>query len=108
MCVHIPGEDWVWYVCDMMHAVLYVYVNCFVVRGCAVPRRYINVCNSDVFSVAHMYLDHLKFCVMCIKGQRYVCYSECNVAAALSNLPVRTVVKLCTFGVFALGMSLVL
>ena len=25
----------------------------FVVRGCAVSRRYINVCNSDVFSVGN-------------------------------------------------------
>ena len=48
---------------------LYVRVNCFVVHGCAVSRRYINVCNSDVFSnvfsVVNMYLDHLKFCVGC-------------------------------------------
>ena len=40
-----------WYVSDSLYAVLYVCVNCFVVRGCAVKRRYINVCNSDVFSV---------------------------------------------------------
>ena len=45
------------YVCD----VLYVCVDCFVVRGCAVSRRYIHVCNSGVFSVVNMYLDHLKF-----------------------------------------------
>ena len=50
-------------------------VNCFVVRGCAVSRRYINVCNSDVFSVVTMYLDHLKFCVVCINGRMYVCCS---------------------------------
>ena len=36
-------------------------VNCFVVHGCAVSRRYINVCSSDVFSVVNMYLDYLKF-----------------------------------------------
>ena len=35
-------------------------------RGCAVSRRYINVCNSDVFSVVNMYFDH--FCVLCIDG----------------------------------------
>ena len=34
--------------------------------GCAVSRRYINVCNSDGFSVVNMYLDHLKLCVVCI------------------------------------------
>ena len=32
-----------WYVCDVLYAVLYVCVNCFVVRGCAVSRRYIGV-----------------------------------------------------------------
>ena len=26
---------------------------CFVVRGCAVSRRFINVCNADVFSVVN-------------------------------------------------------
>ena len=61
-----------WYVCDVLYAVSYVRGNCFVVRGCAVSRRYINVCNSDVFNVVNMYLDHLKFCVVCINSQRYV------------------------------------
>ena len=27
------------YVCDVMYALLYVHVNCFVVRGIAVLRR---------------------------------------------------------------------
>ena len=40
-----------WYVCDGLHAVLYVQVSCLVVRGCAVSRRHIDVCNCDVFSV---------------------------------------------------------
>ena len=31
------------YVRDVLYAVLYVRVRCFVVRGCAVSRRYINV-----------------------------------------------------------------
>ena len=66
-----------WYVCDVLYAVLYVRVNCFVVRRCAVSRRYIHVCNSDVFSTVNMYLDHLKFCILCINGRRYVCCSEC-------------------------------
>ena len=68
-------------VCDMLYAVLYVLVNCFVVRGCAVSRRYINVCNSNVFSVVDMYLDHSKFRVVCIIGRRYECCSECNVVS---------------------------
>ena len=28
------------YVCDVLYAVLYACVSCFVVRGCAVSRRY--------------------------------------------------------------------
>ena len=50
-----------WYVCDVMYAVLYVRFSCFVVRGCAVLRRYINVCNCDmvdVVNVVNVYLDH--------------------------------------------------
>ena len=32
-------------------AVLYVFVGCFVVRGCAVTRRYVDVCDCDMFGV---------------------------------------------------------
>ena len=42
--------------CDTM--VGYVCVNCFVVCGCPDSRMYINVCNSDVFSVVNRYLDN--------------------------------------------------
>ena len=49
-----------------------------VVRGCAVSRRYIHVCHSYGFILVNK-----------------------------SKLSVHTVVKLCTLGVFALGMSLV-
>ena len=69
-------------------------------RGCAVSRRYINVCNWDMFTVVNVYHDHLKFCVVCIDGQKYVCCNECNLLAHM-------VVKLCTLGVFAVGVSLV-
>ena len=104
-----------WYVCDVLYAVLYVRVSCFVVRGCAFSRRYIHVCNCDMFSVDNVYLDHLKFCIVCINGRRYACCSEWNVVSndcngptpALCNLSARTVVKLCNLGVFALGLSLV-
>ena len=67
-----------WYVRDVLYAVLYVRVSCLVVRGCAVSSRCIHVCNGDMFSVVNVYLDHLKFCVVCINGRRYVCCSECN------------------------------
>ena len=54
-----------------MYQVLYVRVNCFVVRGCAVSMRYIHVCYCDMFSVVNVYLDHLKLCVVCINLQMY-------------------------------------
>ena len=50
-----------WYVCDVLYAVLYVCVICFVVCGCAVSRMYVDVCNCDMFSVVNVYVDHLKF-----------------------------------------------
>ena len=58
---------------------------------------------QNMFSVVNVYLDHLKFCVVCIDGPRYVCCSESNVVSnecnepcnpALCNLSARTVVKL--------------
>ena len=74
----------------------------------------INVCNCDMFSVFNVYLDHLKLCVVCIDGRRYVCCSECNVVMSVMSPPpamcylsARTVVTLCTLGVFALRVSLV-
>ena len=70
-----------WYVCDV---------------------RYIIVCNSDVFSVVNMYLDHLKFCVcvFIVKGMSVVVnvmlspMSVMRPPPALCHLSVRTVVKL--------------
>ena len=34
-----------------------------------------------MFSVVNVYLDHLKFCVVCVDGRRCVCCSECNVVS---------------------------
>ena len=56
-----------WYVCDVLYVVF--PCSCFVVRGCGVLRRYIHVCNCDMFNVVNVYLDHLKFCVVCIDGR---------------------------------------
>ena len=53
----------------------------------------INVCNCDMFSVINVYLDHLKFCVVCIDGRRYVCYSECNVVSHKCNEPTSSLVQ---------------
>ena len=75
-----------WYVCDVLYSVVYVRVNCFVVRGCVVSRWYINVSGSDVFSVGNMYLDHLKLYFVCINGRRYVCGSECYVFLSLMSV----------------------
>ena len=82
-----------WYVRDVLYAVLYVSVRCFVVRGCAVSMWYINVCNCDMFSVVCVYLDHLKFCVVCIDGRRYVCCSECNVVSYECDEPTSCLVQ---------------
>ena len=76
-----------WYVRDVLYAVLYVRVSCFVVRGCGVSRRYIDVCYCDMFSVVNVYLDHLKFRVVCINSRRYVCCSECDDVSNECNEP---------------------
>ena len=57
-----------WYIRDVLYAVSYVRVSCFVVRGCGVSRRYIDTCYCDMFSVVNVYLDHLKLCVVCINS----------------------------------------
>ena len=72
-----------WYVSNVMYAVLYVRVSCFVMRECGVSRRYIDVCYCDMFSGVNVYLDHLKFCVVCINSRRYVCCSEYEPTSCL-------------------------
>ena len=59
-----------WYARDAPYAALYVRVSCPVVRGCGVSRRYIDVCHCDMSSVVNVYLDHLKFYVVCINSRR--------------------------------------
>ena len=56
-------------------------------RGCAVSRRYLDVCNCDMFNVVNMYLDYLKYCVVCINGRRYACSGECYVVSDESDEP---------------------
>ena len=82
-----------WYVRDVQYAVLYVRVSCFVVRGCGVSRRYIDVWYFDMFSVVNVYLDHLKFYVVCINSRRYVCCSECDVVSNECNEPTSCLVQ---------------
>ena len=79
--------------CDVLYAVLYVCVSCFVVCGCAVSRRYIDVCYCDIFSIVNVYLDHLKVCVVCINGRRYVCCGECYVVSNECDEPTSCLVQ---------------
>ena len=56
-------------------------------------RRYIHVCNCDMFSVVNVYLNHLKFCVVCMDGRMYVCCSEYNVVSNESDEPTSCIVQ---------------
>ena len=67
--------------------------SCFVVRGCGVSRMYTDVSYCDMFSVVNVYLDHLKFCVVCINSRRYVCCSECNDISNECNEPTSCLVQ---------------
>ena len=40
-----------------------------------------------------MYLDHLKFCVVCVYGQRYVCCGECYVVSNECDEPTSCLVQ---------------
>ena len=75
-----------WYVCDILYAVLYVRVGCFVVRVCTVSR-------GGIYMLAIVYHDHLKFCVVCINGRMYVCCSECNVVSNECDEPTSCLVQ---------------
>ena len=50
-------------------------------------------CNCDMFRVVNVYLDHLKFCAVCIDGRRYVCCSECNGVSNECNEPTSCIVQ---------------
>ena len=84
-----------WYVCDVLYAVLYVRVSCFVLRGCAVS-KYINICNCDMFGVVNVYHDHLKLCVLMFECMSVVVNCMLSLMSpppALCNISARTVVK---------------
>ena len=67
----------------------------------------------DRCSVVNVYLVHLKFCVLMVECMSVVVnvmlslISVLSTPHALCNLSARTMVKLCTVCVFALGVSLV-
>ena len=46
-----------------------------------------------MISVVNVYLDHLKFCVVCIDVRRYVCCTECNVVTNECNGPTFYIVQ---------------
>ena len=46
-----------------------------------------------MFSFGNVYLDHLKFCVVCINGRRYVCCSKCNVVSDECDEPTPCIVQ---------------
>ena len=62
-------------------------------RGCAVSRRYIYVCYCDRLSVVNVYLDHLKFCGVCINGRRYVCCGKCYIVSDECDEPTSCIVQ---------------
>ena len=82
---------------------------------CCVGFASLDVCNSDMFSVDNVYRDHLKLCVVCIDGRRYVCCSECNVVSNECKEPTSYLVQYISthgdevmyFGCVSLGVSLV-
>ena len=63
--------------CDVLYAMSYVCVCCFVVRGCVVSRRYIDVCKCDMFSAVNVYLDH-SVCINVCCGECYVVSEDCD------------------------------
>ena len=50
-------------------------------------------CYCDMFSVVNVYLDHLKFCAVCINGRRYVCCGECYVVPNECDEPTSCLVQ---------------
>ena len=84
-------------------------------HGYAVSRRYIDVCNWDMFVLlmCTMTICSSVLCVLMVEGMSVVVnvmlflMSVMSPPPALCTLSARTIVKLCTLGVFALGVSFV-
>ena len=51
------------------------------------------MCCLEVFSVVNVYLYHLKLCVACIDGRRYVCCGEYNGVSNECNEPTSCLVQ---------------
>ena len=99
-----------WYVRDVLYAVL---LFCSAWMWCL--EEVYRCLLFDMFSVVNVYLDHLKFCVVCINSLRYVCCSECDVVSNECNEPTSCLVQpigahcceVMYFWCLALGVSLV-
>ena len=50
-------------------------------------------CGMFVMYCIRVYLDHLKFYVVCINSRRYVCCSECDVVPNECNEPTSCLVQ---------------
>ena len=46
-----------------------------------------------MFSVVNVYHNHLKLCIVCMNGRRYVCRRECNVVSNECDEPIHSVVQ---------------
>ena len=46
-----------------------------------------------MFSAVNVYIDHLKFCVVCINGRRYVCCGEWYVVSNECDAPTSCLVQ---------------
>ena len=82
-----------WHVRDVLYAVLYVRVSCFVVPGCAVSRRYIYGCNYDMFCVVNVYLDLFENLFACTNSRMYVCCGECYFVSNECDEPTSCLVQ---------------
>ena len=60
------------YVCDVLYAVLYVCVCCFVVSGCAVSRSYIDVYYCLVVLMCTLTILSSVLCVLMVEGMYFV------------------------------------
>ena len=53
-----------------------------------------------MFSFINVYLDHLKFCVVCVYDRMYVCCGECYIVSNECVEPTSCIVQVMYFGCF--------
>ena len=77
-----------WYICDVLYAVLYVRVNCFVVRGFVVSKKLYVFVVVMCLMLLIMFLHHLRLYVVYIHVRMYVCCGECYVVSNECDEPM--------------------